>query len=125
MAVSTGMIRLERAQHFNCFLELSLRTCGFEAWETAAFEQDIVAVAVEHEALPADFDGADVFSSGEGFDAGGLQEIGGGFGDAAEAVAPGCFEGGDGFFGAGFGEFAVGGDAELCFTEPCGGEEGW
>ena len=89
-----------------------MRRIRFQAGETAAFEQDVVAAAVEHEALALDLDGGNALGGGEGFDAGNRDQIFGGFGQAAEAVAPGGLKGIDGFFGAGFGKFAVGADAD-------------
>ena len=106
---------LERAQQGDGLGEFGGGLGGFEAGEAAAFEQDVVAVAVEHEALAVDLDRGDVFGGGERLDAGDVQQIGGSLRQAAEAVAPGVFQRIDGLFGAGFGEFAVGGDAELGF----------
>lgn len=50
---------------------------------------------------------------GFGFDSCDGEEVFDGFGEAAVAVDPVFFEGVDGFGGVGFGEFAVGVDAEL------------
>ena len=46
-----------------------------EAGETFSFEQDVVAVAVEHEALALDLDGGDALGGGDGLDAGNAEEV--------------------------------------------------
>ena len=70
-----------------------------------------------------DLDGGDLVGGGFGFDAGDGYEVLDGVGEAAVAVDPVFLEGGDGFLGVGFGEFAVGVDAELCVGEVGGGDE--
>jgi hypothetical protein len=79
---------------------------------------------VEHEALALISTEADVFGGGEGLDAGDGEQVGGGSGRRPKRSRQDCFEGIDGFFGAGFGEFAVGGDAELGFGPARRREEG-
>lgn len=59
----------------------------FEAGE-AAFEEDVVAVAGEHEFLTDDFDLSDVGAGGQEFDALALQEVFGFCGERTEAVDP-------------------------------------
>jgi hypothetical protein len=47
---------------------------------------------VAHEALAGNLEGGDVLGGGKGFDAGDVSQLGGGLGQAAEAVGPGLFE---------------------------------
>ena len=63
--------------------------------------------------MVGEFDGGDVVGGGFGFDAGVGEEVLDGVGEAAVAVDPVFLEGGDGFGGVGFGEFAVSVDAEF------------
>lgn len=68
-----GLIASERAQHGDGFGELGGGIGGFEAREAPAFQQDVVAVTVEHQPLAGNLDRRDVFMGGQRFDPGDLQ----------------------------------------------------
>ena len=67
--------------------------------------------------MPGDLHGGDLVGGGFGFEPGDGEEVLDGVGEAAVAVDPVFLEGGDGFGGVGFGEFAVGVDAEFGVAE--------
>lgn len=113
----------ERAQHGDGFGELGGRAGGFEARKAPPLQQNVIAVAVEHQALAGNLHGGDLLTRGQRFDAGDFQQIGGGVGQSAEAVAPRLLQGLDGLVGGSLGEFAVGGDAHPGVLQPASRQE--
>ena len=66
---------LERPQHLDGFLEFAVGAGGFESQETAAFQEDVIAVSMEYEALAVDFHGRDSFVPASSMRSGGIQNI--------------------------------------------------
>src|SRR6476660_5953714 len=93
----------KQPQHFLDLDQLRQWLVLGESWEALSFEQDVVAIAVEHEALGLDLDGGNPFRGGKGLDAGDPDEVFRWFGKPAEAVAPGGFQGDDLLLGEGLG----------------------
>src|SRR6478752_6780149 len=78
------------------FGEFPLGAGGLQAGKPPTFKQNIVSVAMKHQALALDFHRGNAFRRSESLDSGDFNQPRRGVRDPAEAVAPGFFQGGEG-----------------------------
>ena len=116
---------LEIPQHLQRLFEFLGGLGCRESWEAGAVQQYRRTVLMQDEALVGELHRGDAVGCGFGFYAVEGEEVLDGVGEAAVAVDPVFLEGGDGFRGIGFGEFAVGVDAELGVCKVSRWDERW